>query len=220
MSARELLRRAKPTKSLLANQPILRIGAVILAAALAVTGLFGGLSEARGGHLPVVALGAVDRGEPWDVTIDRVILVADFGTAVPLAHEGDHWFAVAATVKVTAEEPFLIAPGNASFPGIVSVSGVPGVAGPYADAAYLTSDATNTPTLNPGVPDQVVFLWERGPAAPVPDMVTVTIYGETYRVDSLSGSSQWMDATPRAEVRTSVVDRRAETQQSASPTDG
>jgi hypothetical protein len=189
--------------------PASRLSVGVAAVALAVSGLFGGLARVDDPALPQVALNAVDKGEPWNVTVTGMRVLADL-PPLDLKDPGDRWVAVLATVEVTADD---------SRNDLLDVVRIPGVDGLLAaedrlakgkpDYVYLLRDTVNLPYLNPGMPEKLAFFWEQRPSAAVPKTATVEIWGKTLREDSLSGHQSWLDPQVRSVVTgVPVQDRR------------
>jgi hypothetical protein len=173
-------------------------GAVVV---LAISGLFGGLDRVDAGGVPTVAVGAVDRGEPWNVTVTGVRLLAD-QPPLHASRPGDRWLAVVATVEVTADG------SRGDVADILRVSGAQGLRDEAPETVLLVRDYTPA-QLHPGLPEKVAFFWEQAPDAPVPTQVTVGIVGKTHRIDTLTGAREWLEAAVRAKVRAPVEDRRS-----------
>jgi hypothetical protein len=190
--------------------PVSRLSAAGAVLALAISGLFGGLDPVDQG-MRTVALNAVDRGKPWNVTVTGMRVVGEL-EPLRLKNPGDHWIAVLATVEVTADE---------SRNDLEDVVRIPKVAGLLADNeqrrgrpdyVYLLRDAVNGPYLHPGLPDKLAFIWEQRADAAVPTTATVEIWGKTHRADSLTGHQEWLDPGVRAVVAdVPVQDKRTST---------
>lgn len=166
---------------------------------VAVAGLFGGLRSGADEAIAHADPGQSVAGEPWNVTIDRArSLPAE--ALPPLApKQGTHWLVVAATIEVTADTPMAVSGISNGSPGPLTISGVSGIEHPWADDTALVMDASLSPILQPGLPQQVAFLWEQVDSAPVPSTVTVTVVNLSHQQDSF-GDLNWMFAEPRAEV--------------------
>ncbi|MEV4753571.1 hypothetical protein AB0J86_00410 [Micromonospora sp. NPDC049559] len=182
--------------------PLRWLGLSAGAATLAVSGFFGGLEGPDEPAIPVVQPGTVDRGSPWNVTVSRVRLVNDLGT-LRLTVPGDRWLAVVATVEVTADE------SRNDLDDVLRLTGVLGLMSQEPAHVMLMRDATELGRLNPGMPEEIAFVWEQSAGAAPPGTVTVQIYGKTYRMDNLANRMEWLDPAVRAEVVAPVQDRRA-----------
>ncbi|MBF9127596.1 hypothetical protein I0C86_01080 [Plantactinospora sp. S1510] len=167
---------------------------------VAVSGIFGGLDTVDRSKLPTVELGAVDRGKPWNVTVVRVRLIADLPAHKPTT-AGNHWVGVVATVEVTAPE------SRADLWDVLRLPGAEGLRSEKPAYVVLMRDDTERVRLNPGMPEQLAFVWERAGDSR-PSAVTVQILGKTLRQDSLTGTMTWLDPAPRAEVVAPVEDQR------------
>jgi hypothetical protein len=192
------------------GMPLSRLSAAVGVVALAASGLFGGLDPVDRG-MPTVAVNAVNRGQPWNVTVTGMRVVGEL-EPLRLKNPGDHWIAVLATVEVTADE---------SRSDLEDVVRIPEVEGLLADDdrrkgrpdyVYLVRDAVNGPYLHPGLPEKLAFIWEQRASAAVPTTATVEIWGKTRRADSLTGHHEWLDAGARAVVAgVPVQDKRTPT---------
>jgi hypothetical protein len=195
------------------DAPLRGFGLAAGLVALAISGLFGGLDEAKAPKLPTIGMNTVFDGGPWKVNVKRARLVSDL-SPLKLKTEGNRWLGIVATVEVTADETRF-----GDLKDILRVHGAEGLAKPEPDHVNLLRDATELPYLQPGLPEDVGFVWEQAGSAPVPKEITVEIYGKTLRVDSLSvncggvaspcrGNLEWLDPVPVARVPLSVEDRR------------
>ncbi|WP_173077645.1 hypothetical protein [Phytohabitans rumicis] len=172
------------------------------AAALAASGLFGGLEQVRKPEIPPATLNELNKGEPWNVTVTGGRLVGEL-PGLSLQDDANHWVAVVATVEVTAPE------SRNDMREIVDISGVDGLLHPdEPDRILVVRDATPVDYLNPGMPEKLAFLWEQSGSVPVPTEMRVTIYQKTYRLDTLGRSMEWLDLEPRAELTVPIEDRR------------
>lgn len=172
------------------QQPLTWVGFGVAAVVLAVAGLFGGLEE-RGdaAAVPPVAAGeAVDAG-PWRISIERAFTIDELDGAYLVDDEVNHWFGLVATVTVIDDEP------NGLFSHAVRLQGVEGLHrdddGDLAWPRVLRFDDASLATLNPGVTEKVVYLWEQAKSAPVPPDVTIEVLEPTWRRDSLDDTLGW-----------------------------
>ena len=188
--------------------PLRWLGLSAGAAALAASGLFGGLEPAAEPELPPVKLNEVSKGKPWNVTVTGGRLVGDGLPGIRLENPGNRWVVVLATVEVTAHESLN------DMRDIVDISGVEGlVADPdsrhlYPQYIIALRDGTAVSYLQPAMPEKLAFFWEQESTAPVPTEMTVTINQKTYRPDSLAGHKAWFDLEPRGELTVPIEDRR------------
>ena len=181
--------------------PLSRLGAGAGVIALATSGLFGGLDQVEEDRTPTVALNAVNEGVPWNVTVTGMRLVDDL-EPLRLKNPGDRWVAVLATVEVTADE------SRGDLDDAIRISGVDGLLNAKldgsqkgeADQVAMLRDDTIGPTLNPGMPEKIAYIWEQAGSAAVPTKATVVIRGKTLRKNSLTGHEEWLDTATRAVV--------------------
>lgn len=187
----------------------------LLLAVLLLLGLIvvtGGLRPVPQTPLATLAVDQISRGEPWNVTVTGARLASDLTPAAYLHDRAHHWVAVIAEVEITAPE------SRADLLEVVRLRGIDGLGEhPGAvveeglvrpDAVLRVRDAASARLLHPGLPEQLVFLWERASDAPPPPEVTVLIIGMTWRESSLTGAWEWLDAAPRAQVMVPLVDQR------------
>jgi hypothetical protein len=188
--------------------PLRWLGLSAGAAALAASGLFGGLEPADKPELPPVKVNELSKGEPWNVTVTGGRLVGDGLPGIRLENPANRWVVVLATVEVTAPE------SRNDMNDIIDISGVEGlVKQPNLDrleAQYVIGlrDGVVAGYLQPAMPEKLAFFWEQESTAPVPTEMNVTINKKTYRVDSLAGHKAWLDLEPRGELTVPIEDRR------------
>jgi hypothetical protein len=182
--------------------PLRWVGIGVGALALAVSGLWGGLSPVSS-EIPQLKPGAVDKGQPWNVTV-ITCRVESPASLDPLEVQktGDRWFVVLATVEVSADD------SRTDIGDAIRVPDVPGLRSQQPTYVVLARDATEVPTLNPGMPERLGFIWEESGDVPLPATAMVKIYGKTLRTSTLTGQNEWLDPAVRAEVNTPVEDKR------------
>jgi hypothetical protein len=184
------------------DAPVRSIVIGVAALVLALSGLFGGLDKVtpdRGG-LPTAVVNTPQPGGPWTVTVIRSSIFDDL-PPLRLEHEGDLWLQVLATVEVTDRE------SRNDMREIFTLD-VPGLLDKEPKWMYLGRDATLVDYLHPGMPERIGFFWELSGSAPVPTELHIIINGRTERIDSLTGSLEWLDFGPRSELRVPVKDER------------
>jgi hypothetical protein len=188
--------------------PLRWLGLSAGVAALAASGLFGGLEPADKPELPPAKVNELSKGEPWNVTVTGGRLVGDGLPGLRLQNPANRWVVVLATVEVTAPE------SRNDMRDIVAISGVDGlVKDPVLsslDPQYVIGlrDGVAVGYLQPAMPEKLAFFWEQESTAPVPTEMVVTINQKTYRVDTLAGHKAWLDLEPRAELTVPIEDRR------------
>jgi hypothetical protein len=178
------------------------------AAALAASGLFGGLEPAEKPELPAAKVNDVNKGEPWNVTVTGGRLVDAKLPGISLQTAGNRWVVVLATVEVTAPESL------DDMDEIIDISGVEGLVEKpnqrRLEPQYVIAlrDGTAVRHLQPAMPEKLAYFWEQESTAPVPTQVEVTINKKTYRVFTLDGHKYWLDLEPRAQLTVPIEDRR------------
>jgi len=188
--------------------PLRWLGLSAGAAALAASGLFGGLDHAEKPALPPLKVNEVSEGEPWTVTVTGGRLVGDGLPGLTLENPANRWVVVLATVEVTAPE------SRNDMRDIIDISGVeglvkdPNIRRLYPQNVIALRDGAAVGYLQPAMPEKLAYFWEQEATAPVPTEMSVTINQKTYRVDSLAGHQAWLDLAPRAELTVPIEDRR------------
>src|SRR5690606_6710115 len=178
----------------------LRIVVVALVGiAVGVTSVTGGLATApsTGKELPVAAVGEpVDTG-PYRVTVERAAIFTKFGATEPDA-PGGSLLAVMATVEVTAERSRSLT--NIGGRAVVDAGGLSGVTEAAPHRILYLRDGASVGSLQPGLPERVVFIWEIKPDAVVPAEIEVELRGATYRRTNFVFLNEWTwwDEGPRA----------------------
>jgi hypothetical protein len=167
----------------------------LAALAIAVSGMFGGLDETRPPSQPIVATKQPNPGQPWSITINRAL---SFSTMEPLLKpdkEGYRWIIVRATMEITADRTWN------RLDGVLRLKGVEGLRDVKPSDFYLVRDESFiVRELQPGIPEEVAFLWQQDGRAPRPEYVDVEILGLTQRRSSLTDHLEWLDSAPRALV--------------------
>jgi hypothetical protein len=184
----------------------LAVGAGALA--LAASGLFHGLDAAAVAGIPQVKPSTVTRDGPWNVSVLTCRVVSDLSPLKPLK-DGDRWFIVLAYVNVTASDSQTNIGDIIRIPQVQGLTATDGPDGRSPDHVVLARDASEVDYLNPGMTERVGFVWEQSASAPIPSETLVQVYGATLRESSLTGNTEWLNQSVRAEVRTPVQDRRS-----------
>jgi len=176
--------------------------------ALAVSAAFGGFTPVKQAE-PVLKVGEVNAGTPWNVKITSVRLVGSLEPQARLEDKTDHWLAVIAEVEITDVE------SRSDIRDIILLNGVQGILhdefngdGPeFSRDLLITSDGSRVTTLHPGLTEKVAFLWEQKGDV-VPTQVEVQIMGKTHRKSTLTDMMEWLDLAPRAVLTVPVEDKR------------
>jgi hypothetical protein len=188
------------------QKPLTWVGFGVAAVLLAVAGLFGGLEERRdAATVPPVAIGeAVDAG-PWRISVERAFTIDELDGQYLTDDEANHFFGLVATVTVIDVRPHTL------FSPAVRLADVEGLQLDYdgeriARPVVLRFDDASPPALNPGVTEQVVYLWEQAKSAPVPADVTIEVLEPNRRRHSLWFTLEWFyeELTPVGAVTVPV----------------
>lgn len=174
------------------HQPLTWIGAGVAAVLLGVAGLFGGLEERRDAAAeaaPAVAVGeAVDAG-PWRISVERAFTIDTLEGEYLTDKEANRWFGLVTTVTVIDDE------ANPLLSVSLQLDGVDGLLrdddGDVVAPQALRFDDGESAALNPGVTEQVVYLWEQAKASPTPAEVTVQFQEPNRRRHSLWFTLEW-----------------------------
>ncbi|WP_422770781.1 hypothetical protein ACN28C_29595 [Plantactinospora sp. WMMC1484] len=192
-------RRAGPAARLLAV-PLRWLGIGAGVAGLAASGLFGGLDQVEKPEVPTVEVGRTVDAGPWNVAVTGSRAVDE----LPTLHLGDgkRWLAVLATIRNTDAE------SRAGFGDTIRLPGVAGLDDERPDQVLLVRDASRPTYLNPGLLEELAFLWEQDDRDPPPSRIRVEVWGTTRRLDTIGDRWEWLDPECRAVVEVPVRDRR------------
>ncbi|MGI8414994.1 MAG: hypothetical protein ACR2P2_02065 [Nakamurella sp.] len=192
-------------RQLAARQSYARWAIVVIALLVAVTGLFGGLKAAANAGEAPMKLGVAVTTPQWSVTVQRARLAtADQLAPLHPLQPHTHWLGVVAEVMVTASTPQLVTGTGDSTPGVIEVSGVQGIQHPWADQVAIVQDASTSPELQPGVSEQIVFLWEQQDSAPVLASATVTVMSLSYIRSVSDDTLRWLNPAPYGHLAVAV----------------
>jgi hypothetical protein len=186
--------------------PVRAVGVAASVVALVVSALTGGLEPAKPPGPPEIAAKTKFAGKPWNVTVNG----AGYATKVDSLHpekEGDHWIAVGATVEITAAETrtdIIDALRLVDIPGLRKTKPELGYAEP--STWVLGRDGKELGSLQPGLPEKLLFFWEIDPTVSRPVQADVQIVGKTLRADSLTGHQNWLDDEVKAHVVLPIQD--------------
>lgn len=181
--------------------PLRWLGLSTGAAALAVSGFFGGLAPTDQPKVPALTVDAANEGKPWTVTVTGARVVDEL-EPLRLRAKGDRWVVVLAIIDITADE------SRSDIRDAVRIADVGGLTTEEPAHVYLLRDDKEVGLLHPGLPEKVAFFWEQAGDAAIPTEVRVRILGKTQRPDSFSGRLSWRDPEVRAEGMIEVRDVR------------
>jgi hypothetical protein len=188
------------------QKPLTWVGFGAAAVVLAVAGLFGGLEErSDAATVPPVEIGeAVDAG-PWRISVERAFTIDELEGEYLTDEEANHFFGLVATVTVIDDRP------NQLFARALHLVDVEGLSLDFdgdglAHPRVLRFDDASPAALNPGVTEQVVYLWEQAKSASVPSEVTIEVLEPNRRRNSLWFTLEWFyeELTPVGAVTVPV----------------
>ena len=176
------------------------IVAGLVVAAVAALGLTGGLRRApapAAGPRVVAVADTVDSG-PWTAAVTGATAVNAFGPYTPDA--GDWLLAVAIRIGVTGAD----GQGTDNLDRVASLPDLAGLTAPTPRWVALGRDDSELAELNPGLPEQVWYIFEVAGATAVPATVTVQLSGYASRYSFTDRRVEWADFGPRARVSVPV----------------
>jgi hypothetical protein len=148
---------------------------------LVVSAAFGGLNDAAPTPLPALAAGDPFTGAQLRIAVDRAVLIDSFPEQNIVPDDGKRLLVVVATVEDVWTKPVstIASIGAADNLRPVDVAGIDADTAPRTVA--VLSDGSEYPELQPGVPIQLVFIWDVDPEALADgDPVRVDVYDKTY----------------------------------------
>jgi hypothetical protein len=154
---------------------------------LLATAAFGGLATAATPPITALEPGAEHRNDQLALTIERAVLVDEFPEAGVFVDDGERVLALVVSAENMWSEPLAASP-NSSVTESLTIDGLPAM--PDSVARY--DDATLNPTLQPGVPAEIVLAWavEAGDFADA-QRLTVTLNDMTLYTGSFVANGQW-----------------------------
>jgi hypothetical protein len=179
--------------------------AVVAVVAAGVLYLTGGLETAPAAAPP--GLRTASTGEPINVgpatiTIQRAVAVLVLNDALPKPTDGYRVLAVVAHVAVTDKQTWKQAYD------VLKPIGIAGL-GDKTVNPVLMRDSQGAWGLQPGVPEDITWLFEQSLAEPVPSTVTVELW--CWQPLDSGDLRVWVDKKPCARVSVPVIDRTAPT---------
>lgn len=185
----------------LADQPLRNLGVLGAGLLLASTAAFGGLEPVEAAGPAPFELGAQVTAAPFEITVDRAVWVDEL-PGVYLLDDSNRWLALVATVVNTHTES--LGHELAEAVRLVGVEGLlreplEGTAAVVSSEQSVLADGSGLSPVQPGLPYEMVFLFEQDGSVPPPTEVTVQIAAHTWRADSFDGFFSWLDPTVVAE---------------------
>jgi len=182
--------------------PTAWFAAIGTGAFLIATAAFGGLATAAQPPLAHLKPGTTHVDDMRSLTIERAVLIDELPGSGTTPEDGERVLAIVVDVENNWDQPI-----RATGPGSVQESfSVTGLDEPSSGARM--DDATIGPTLQPGVPAQLVYTWAvDADAYAAGDTVTVMLDDMTlYTATFVSRGSGWQDPTPSATMTLTVKD--------------
>jgi hypothetical protein len=176
----------------------------VVVAAVAVLGLTGGLGRARLPVLspPTVAVAdTVDSG-PWTAAVTGATAVNALGAYVP---DAGAWL-LAVAIRIGVDGPD--GQDTANLDRIASLPDLPGLTAPTPRWVALGRDGSELAALNPGLPEQVWYIFEVADATAVPAKVTVQLSGYLSHYSFATRRMEFAYFGPRARVSVPVRNSR------------
>jgi hypothetical protein len=169
---------------------------------LVATAAFGGLATAAVPPVTVLEPGEEHRNDQLAVTLERAVLVDEFPEAGVFVDDGERVLALVVSAENMWTEPLAASP-NSSVTESVVIDGLPAV--PDSVARY--DDATLNPTLQPGVPAQLVLAWavDAGDYADA-QKLAVTLNDMTLHTGSFVANGQWWTDPVAAATATVAIE--------------
>ncbi|HKP07652.1 MAG TPA: hypothetical protein VJU58_10410, partial [Microbacterium sp.] len=170
---------------------------------LAATAAFGGLATAAPPELAQLSPGEAHVTGQRSLTVQRAVLIDALPEAGVVVEDGQRVLAVVVEVQNRWDEP-LSSTGADGVAGSFRVAGT----GEAVAAAARMDDATSAPTLQPGVPAELVYAWPVDAAAFEDGQdVEVTMYElSLYTGSFVTAGRWWDDPVADATVTVSVTD--------------
>lgn len=186
-------------KDFLSTGALLAVGGLLI---LLVVGLFGGWDRATAARvetLATVAPSATATAEPFAIQ-PRKAFHADELQPIAFPQDGVRYLMVTFQVTNEADIPTTALRNPQTI--VIDAEGLATFdSGSVADPElYRLGDALAAPALQPHLPSTLVAVWKQDASTPVPDEVTVTFSGHTYREASFGTGKDWLDPLPAFQV--------------------
>jgi len=169
---------------------------------LLATAAFGGLATATEPPPPRLNPGAAHVTDMRTLTVQRAVLIDELPGSGTIPDDDERVLAIVVDVEDNWDRP-LRTGGRGSVEESFSVAGLD-----EPTSSARMDDATIGPTLQPGVPAQVVYTWAvEADAFAAGDTLVVTLNDMSlYTASFVSKGSSWEDPTPSATVTLVLTD--------------
>lgn len=171
---------------------------------LGATAAFGGLATAAEPALVVLPPGETHRNDQLSIKIERAVLIDEFPDAGVSVEDGERVLALVVTVQDRWTQPLPASPSGS----VAQSFSIDRLNAAAPDAVARLDDATSNPTLQPGVPAQLVLTWAvEADAFRADEELVLTLNDLTLYTGSfvISGQS-WTDPVPAATTTVVVED--------------
>ncbi|HWM17293.1 MAG TPA: hypothetical protein VNP97_11975 [Microbacterium sp.] len=199
-------KKSRPTAWLRAASdrvPTKWLAGIATAVFLAATAAFGGLATAAAPEVATLEAGEEHRNDQLAITVERAVLVDEFPEAGVYIEDGERVLAVVISVENQWSEPIV-----ASASGSVAQSlQLEELAAAPPDSVARYDDATVSPTLQPGVPVQLVLVWavDAGQFIDAQDL-HFTVNDMALHTGSFVANGQWWTDPTEAATLTVTLD--------------
>ena len=210
----DLQRRARASKvaTRLLQQPLRTLGVGVTVIVLGTTALFGGLADAdvSAPRVSGLRVGETVRAEPYEITVRKVLWVDELPNVYP-TEKGNRWLAITATVRNTHDESLF---GAVELADSLALTGVDGLVKEAekdtgrVESTYrkVLADTSDLSPVSPGVPYEMVYLFELAASATPPTEVAVQVVRHTWRENSLDQTMGWFDPAVVAQASLPMVE--------------
>lgn len=174
------------------------------AAFLGATAAFGGLATAA--DAPVADLGAGEehRNDQFAITVERAVLIDEFQGAGVYVEDGERVLALLIRVENTWNQPLAAYPDSS----LTQSLEIEGLTDTTPDSVARYDDATLSPSLQPGVPAQLLLAWAvEADAFTDEQELRITLNDMTLHTGSFVVNGQWWtDPVPAATTTIELED--------------
>lgn len=186
---------------ILSPQRLLLLAGLGLIVVVGMVGGWGTVSEAAD-ELSVADVGKPVAVAPFEVTVNRARWFDKLEPTL-YAEDGYRYLAVLIDVTNTTNEPvsggILAETAELDAAALKTIELKAGPT-PIAARALRGADGLTQYTLQPGLTQSVVLVWQQEAGEPLPTKVTFTLSGHTERRSAMDGSLGWRDPEPVAKI--------------------